>query len=306
MAVYKQEHFGLARKIVATMTCLSWYDVPHAVTSYEPDVTEFMEVCKKLNDGITDKSQKITVNTVMMKVICEGLKAAPILNCTLDYNRKLINGTLNFHDKVNISLPIMLKDGKMTTVNLHDMGDKSLTEMNEVINDTMRRMENSNINEAMYEVIVGDTLEGLRKGKVGQAINRGFSAIFGKQKLEHLKGAEKKAYYAIPATERLTKRDIEQGTITISNLGSVRRDHKGMCCLLEIIPPQVCAIAINAAQRRATVVKDEDGNEKIEARTIMPLTIVMDHRALDYGDFFPFFEKLDSIFANPEVILNWR
>ena len=306
MAIYKQEHFGLARKIVATETCLSWYNIPHAVLSYEADVTELMEVCKKLNEGITDKTKKITLNTVMMRIICEGLKAAPKLNCTLDYNRRLINGTLNYHDEVNISMPIVLKDGRMTTVNMHDMGKKSLTEMTEAVNDTMRRMQNSVINETMYEVIIGDTLDGLKKGKIGQAINRGFSAMLGKQKLEHMKGAEKKAYYAKPATERLTRHDIDQGTITITNLGSVRRQYKGMCMMLEIIPPQVCAIAINAAQKRPTVVTDENGNEKIETRTILPLTIAMDHRALDFGDFFPFFDTLDEVFAKPEIVLGWR
>ena len=47
-----------------------------------------------------------------------------------------------------------------------------------------------------------------------------------------------------------------------------------------------------------------DGEIKIG--TVMPLSICMDHRALDYGDIVPFFNKLDEIFAHPEIIQTWK
>ncbi len=50
---------------------------------------------------------------------------------------------------------------------------------------------------------------------------------------------------------------IEQGTITVSNLGSICRDWDGVCTLLEIIPPQVCAIAIGSLQKMPVVKNDE-------------------------------------------------
>lgn len=45
------------------------------------------------------------------------------------------------------------------------------------------------------------------------------------------------------------------------------------------------------AQKRPTVVTDENGNDKIEIRLILPITIAIDHRALDYGDVVPFMRK---------------
>ena len=87
MAIYKKEYFGIARKIVSNMTSESWEQIPHMSASYEADVTDFLKECKKLNAG---SSEKITINTVMMKVICEGLKAAPKMNTTLDFNRNLL------------------------------------------------------------------------------------------------------------------------------------------------------------------------------------------------------------------------
>ena len=261
MSVYKKEYFKIARKIVSNMTSESWEQIPHTTASYEADVTELMKYYKKLNEGVTDPADKITVNTLALKIICEGLKAAPKMNTTLAFSRRLVRGTLRYHDTIDISMPMILKTGEMMTVNMHDMGNKSLLEMTHAIADTVRRANNSDMNEVMFEV---------------------------------------------PVEDRLTKHDIEQGTTTISNLGSVYTGQKGECFLLEIIPPQTTAFAVNAIQDRPAVVTDGSGNKKIEIRQIMPITVAIDHRALDYGDCVPFFKRLDEIFAAPQIILTWR
>lgn len=307
MAIIKKERFGIARKIVSNMTSESWQDIPHAMMSYEADVTDFLPICKKLNEGVTDKSKKITINTVIMKVICEGLKAAPKMNCTLHFEKRLVRGTLTYHDTIDISMPTILKTNEMMTITMHDMGNKTLSEMTAHINDKIRRANNSDMNEVMFEVSLANTLTGLKNGHVVQTINRLIgSKMPGKHQVHTLHGKAKKEYYAIPETERLTRYDIEQGTTTISNLGSIYREQKGLCMLLEIIPPQTTAFAINAVQKKATVVKDKNGNEKIEIRQILPISIAIDHRSLDYGDCLPFLKKLDEIFANPEIILTWK
>ncbi len=306
MALVKEEHFGIARKIVSNMTSESWETIPHATVTYEPDVTELFKVCKKLNEGCTDKSKKITINTVMLKIICEGLKAAPKMNTHLVFNRKLVRGCLKYFDNIDISMPMVLPSGEMMTINMHDMGTKTLSQMTDAINDSIRRAKNSDMNEVMFEVSMDNTLQGLKQGKILQAIRRLYGSKTGKHKVKTLSGQAKKEYYSIPTTERLTKHDIEQGTTTISNLGSIYREHKGLCALLEIIPPQTTAFAVNAAQKRPIVVTDENGNDRVESRLIMPITIAIDHRALDYGDIVPFMRRLDEIFANPEVILSWK
>lgn len=303
MAVYKTENFKIARKIVSNMTTESWNDIPHATMSYEADVTELLTECKKLN---SISKEKITVNTLMLKIICEGLKAAPKMNCTLEFNKKLVRGTLNYHDNIDISMPMILHTGEMMTVNMHDMGNKNLDEMTRAINDTARRANNSDMNEVMYEVSLDNTLTGLKHGKILQTLRRLYgSKMPGRHQVKTLKGKAKKEYYSISEKDRLTKHDIEQGTTTISNLGSIYRAQRGECFLLEIIPPQVSAFAVNAIQKKPIVTEDEFGSDKIEIRKILPITIAIDHRALDYGDVVPFFEKLDEIFSNPHMIFEW-
>ena len=295
MAKVKEEHFGIARKIVSNMTSESWETIPHATLTYEADVTELFKECKKLNEGVTDKSKKITINTVMLKIICEGLKAAPKMNTHLKFNRKLVRGKLIYFDHIDISMPMILPSGEMMTVNMHDMGNKTLTQMTEAINNTSMRAKGSDMNEVMYEVSLDNTLTGLKQGKVLQTIRRLIGSKTGKHKVKTLSGQAKKDYYSIPITKRLTKHDIEQGTTT-----------KGLCALLEIIPPQTTAFAINAAQKKPIVVTDENGNDKIEIRLVLPITIAIDHRALDYGDVVPFMRKLDEIFDNPAIIQSWK
>jgi len=306
MALSGEHHFGIARKIVSNMTSESWEQIPHATLTYEPDVTEFLKEYKKLNEGNTDKSTKITINTVMMKIICEGLKAAPKLNAHLDFNRKLVRGCLKTYDHIDVSMPMVLPNGEMMTINMHDMGSKTLTEMTAAINDSARRAKNTDLNEVMFEVSLDNTLTALKHGKIAQTVNRLYGSKTGKHKVKTLSGKAKKEYYAIPETERLTKHDIEQGTTTITNIGSIYRPFRGACALLEIIPPQVSAFAINATQKKALVRTNENGEDEIYIGYTMPLTIAFDHRAVDYGDAVPFFQKLDEIFADPSIIHNWK
>lgn len=306
MALSKTVHFGIARKIVSNMTSESWQNIPHATLTYEADVTDLMQEVKKLNAHCTEPEKKITLNTVMLKVICEGLKAAPSMNTHLQFNRRLVRGCLKYYDHIDISMPMVLPSGEMMTVNMHDMGEKTLTQMTAAINDTIRRAHNSDMNEVMFEVSLDNTLQGLRRGKLLQTANRLIGSKTGAHRVKTLSGAAKKKYYSIPVTDRLTKHDIEQGTTTISNLGSIYREHKGACALLEIIPPQTTAFAIDSIQKRAAVVTDENGKDTIAVRMILPITIAIDHRALDYGDVVPFMKRLDEIMADAAVIQSWK
>lgn len=299
ITVNKETHFGIARKIVSNMTSESWETIPHAVVTYKPEVTNFLEVLKDINKDAT-KETKISVNTAMLRIIVEGLKACPKLNSHIEFNRKLVRGNVKEIEEINISMPMVLASGEMMTINLHDMHKQNMGEMRDTIADASRRANNSYMNEVMFEVSLDNTLTGLKQGKIFQTINRLVGSKTGKHKVKTLKGKAKREYYSIPENDRLTKHDIEQGTITVSNLGSICRNWDGDCTLLEIIPPQVCAIAIGAIQK-TPVVK----NDNIEIGAKLPLTIAFDHRALDMGDVTPFIDKLNEIFANPQTIKEW-
>lgn len=298
-------HFGIQRKIVANMTAESWETIPHVTYNYEPDVTEFMIEYKRINENCAPED-KITLNTVMLKVIVEGLKADPAMNAHIQFDRKFVRGEIHTFEDINISMPMVLPNGEMMTINLHNFENKNLNQMVDYIADVNRRVKNTNLNEVMFDVSFDNTLTALKQGKVKQTIYRLIGSKTGKHKVKTLSGKAKRQYEAIPETDRLTKEDIEQGTITVSNIGSTYRQQRGETCLLEIIPPQVCAIAVGAVQDKPVVVTNEAGEKEIAIRQVMPLCIAFDHRALDFGEIVPFLKKLDSIFEEPEIIHTWR
>ena len=249
---------------------------------------------------------KITLNTLMLKIIVEGLKADPAMNAHIDFDRKLVRGEIHTFEDINISMPMVLPNGEMMTINLHNFENKNLNQMADYIKDVNRRVANTNLNEVMFDVSLDNTLTALKHGKIKQTIYRLIGSKTGKHKVKTLSGKAKKEYEAIPEKDRLTKRDIEQGTITVSNIGSTYRQQRGSTCLLEIIPPQVTAFAVGAVQDKPVVVTNEFGKKEVEARQVLPICIAFDHRALDFGEIVPFIKRLDEIFEAPEIIHTWR
>lgn len=295
-------HFGIQRKIVANMTSESWRTIPHCTYVYEADVTSFLQACRRRN---ARHAQHATLNTILLKVICEGLKAAPILNAHLTFQRRLVRGRIDTFENIDISMPMILPGGEMMTVKLPDCGSKSLDELTQAVGDIRRRAENTDFSQAMYDVSLQNTLNGLKHGRVLQAAFRLLGSKTGRHRVRTLHGGAKRAYMAVPESERLTAEDLEQGTVTVSNLGSVYRAQTGQCTLLEIIPPQVAAFAIGAVQERPSVVHWADGTKEIGVRSILPITIAFDHRVCDFGDVAPFLKRLDEIFAAPSVVESW-
>ncbi len=297
-------NFGIQRKIVANMTTESWETIPHAVYNYEPDVTEFMKEYRKLNLN-RGGAEKITINTLMLKVITEGLKAAPIMNSHIDYSRRLVRGRIKIFEDINISMPMLMPTGEMMTVNLHNFESKNLDEMTEYISDVTKRLQRTNVNEVMFEVSMDNTIKALKKGRILQTVFRLVGSKTGKYRVKTLTGKDKREYRSIPETHRLTKKDIEQGTVTVSNIGSIYRG-QGSVGLLEIIPPQLCAFGIGAVYDKPVVITDENGEKRIEIRQVLPICIAFDHRALDFGEALPFIKRLDDIFENPHQIHSWN
>ena len=299
MRIAKTEHFGIQRKIVANMTSESWRETPHISYMYEADVTELYALYKEMNSDYPDK---VTFNTLVLKIITEGLKACPAMNAHIRFNRRLVRGEIKTFENINISMPMIFPDGKMMTVNLRNFENRNLDEMTEYIRDVHMRAENTNLDEALFSVSLRDTVKELKGGHIIKTAYRLVGSKTGRYRVRTLHGREKREYDAIPHTRRLTARDLEQGTVTVSNIGSVYPGQRGFLSLLEIIPPQVCAFGIGAVQKKAVVTEDD----RIEARRILPICIAFDHRALDFGETVPFMKRLDEIFFQPGIIFQWR
>lgn len=302
MTVTNTEYFGIQRKIVANMTSESWQSIPHVCYNAEIDFSNISHELNVLN-AKRKNEDRFSVNTVVLKMLCEGLKAAPQMNAHISFNKRLVRGKVDTIEEINISMPAILPNGKMMTLNLRDFGNKDLDEMTFYINDLLRKAQNTNLDEAMFEVSFIDTLKEIKKGKIAKAFCRLIGSKLGSHRIKTLSGRERKEYLSIPKTDRLTFRDLEQGTVTVSNIGSLYKEQAGQMTLLEIVPPQVAAFGVGALTDKPYVFKNDRGEKEIGIKTVLPVCIAFDHRALDFGDIIPFIKRLDEISRSPEVIL---
>lgn len=264
--------------MVAAMTSESWEHIPHAVFTYEAHVETLLAVLK-------EHPEHITVNTAMLKLIAESLQAAPTMNGHIHYRRRLVSGEITLLPHVDASVPVKFPGGFMITVTLRNLEEKTMTEIGADMTDILRRAALTNMEEVMYDVSIHNTLQELTHLRLFKALGRLIGALVDRKRLRTLSAKERKVYRQIPENERLTRRDLEPGTITVTNLGSLYREWNGTCTLLEIIPPQLCAIALNAIR---------DG--------VLPLTIAFDHRALDADDIFPFMRRMDELLSSPDSL----
>ena len=301
LTIHKSDIFDINRRITAHATSSGWGTTPHATYLYEPDITEFYTYYQTHRQRLED-GHPITFTVVMLKAIAEALKVTPKLNALLQYNRRTKVGTHHHIKEISITVPFLLPDKRMITPSIHNAGEKTLKEIAASLSDIKRRVENTDIDAMQYVVAKHEIIDHLKHFNLG-AIRQILHTKVGRNKL-HLNKKRIKDYLGIPDKDKITAHDIFNTSVLVSNLGSVFRQQRGGITLLDLISPQVFAVAINAIQDRVGVYT-ESGEQKMGIRKILPLSLTIDHRALDGADFIPFQDHLDRIFSQPTILNEW-
>lgn len=268
------EKFSIERKIISYMTTKSWQNIPHVSYMYEPDITNFIDEFQKLK-AENNSLKNVSINSLMLKVFSEGLKFAPKLNAHISYNHNTGEGEIRTIKDINVNMPWILPSGKMMTISINNIEKLSLYEINKHIKDLSQKISNM------------DT----------QSLFKFFSDKIDYNVIDNI----------ISGEHKISKGDkgelpLKIGTITISNIGSIYKEQRGAIALLDIIPPQVCAIGFGAILEKPGVYIDENGEKAIGIRKVLPICLAFDHRALDFGEVIPFIKKLDNIFENPDIL----
>jgi pyruvate dehydrogenase E2 component (dihydrolipoamide acetyltransferase) len=293
--------FNLQRRMVAYITAKSWQNVPHVSYLYEPDITDFYEKFKLLADEKKGPEHRLSLNTIMLKVIIEGLKSAPELNALIEYHQRKADGRLLVCEDINISVPWLLPDGRMITPVIFNSGSMSLDGLSEAVNELGQKIAHTDIDELINQAIAADTLKELRRCNLS-VIPR---ILFNFRQIKSLAGKNKSKTRSISGSECLTDKDLTGGTVTVSNIGSLYKQQKGYFGLLEIIPPQIFVVGLGAVLEKPGVYMGVDGHNTIGIRKILPMCLVFDHRAVDFNALVPFIQQLDEIFAKPGVMDSW-
>jgi len=154
----------------------------------------------------------------------------------------------------------------------------------------------------LYRVAVSILIEEIKKGHLLKAVSALLGMILDKSKPNK---KDFKEYDKIPLNDKIIPADLQPGTITMSNFGSVCRGLNGFVGILDIAPPQVFAIGIGSIQEKPGVIKNESNEKSIGIRKIIPLCLVFDHRALNFGEIVPFIQKVEYIFEHSELLRDW-
>lgn len=256
----------LQRRLVAYKTYAAWQEIPHVAYSYEPDATEFFQQFSRLKQELREKGVALSMNTVLLKAIALALKEAPVLNSRFVYDPQQHSGEVFSNDVINLGVPWLLPDGKMITLTVYDAGRQSLAEIAGQIDGIRRKVEQTDFNRLFL--------------------------------------AAARPSESFDPAGGLSPADIESGTVTVSNIGSICRS-PGKFSLLEILPPQVFAVGISALQEKPGLYVNEAGEKTIGIRKMLPMCLAFDHRVLDFSDLSPFLSRLDQIFQSPEEIYHW-
>ena len=290
--------FNIYRKAVAYKTTESWQSVPHAVVQADLDVTEVVGWVERAKKHPAYADAPLTLNTVMLKIIAEGLKASPHMNAHIRYNPRNTVGELIVYDDINMAIPFMTDEARMVTPVLKQVGKKPLPQLCADMVDLRRRVANTNFDLLLVEIGREDTIAQLKQGRFG-VLRRVYANLYGPKRLKLPSKAERRAYKQVPEKDRLTPRDVVTATTLVTNIGSVLRRFPARITLIEVIPPQVTAFGLGAARKQSAVVENESGKDEIVPRWVMPLTVAADHRAFDFTEAMGCAERLTQLCGQP-------
>jgi len=225
---------------------------------------------------------RLTINSLMLKIIAEGLKKSPEMNAHVQYSRRTGVGHVLLHDEINIATPFKAACGRMITPVIKGVERMTLLDVCRGMDDLKRRVANTHVDLLLLEAAHDDTWKRVRQGQLWMVLRRLWANFVGRDRVTLPSRQVAAAYYQKPAADRINVADLLSATILVSNIGSAMRELPGCFVLLEIIQPQTVAIGLAAIQKKPLVITDEEGQETIAVRQVLPMTICFDHRAMDF------------------------
>lgn len=295
--IAEKYYFDIQRRVVSHKTLEAWETIPHVSFSIDLDVGNVFDFVRAIASDQEFDGLKLSFNTVILKIVAEGLKKSPEMNAHIYYDTTTSIGEMRLMKDINIAIPMITDSHRMLTPVLMHVDRLSLREMCVEMETLRRRANNTNIELLMYEAALRDTRHKLLRGNL-MVLWRLYKNLVSKAKIALPSRKAKREYAKIPATERLVADDLLNGTVICSNVGSVMPKLKAQVAMLMVIAPQTTAFCIPAARKQPVIVQ-EDGKDTIAIRQILPLTICFDHRAMDFEHVTGFISRVLELCDNP-------
>lgn len=295
----KIEYFNLKTRVSGNVLVNAQRTIPAAIYVYEADITKFYNEYQKLKE---ECGYPLSFNTLMMRLLAEGLKVAPRLNAHLEYNHTASCGRLIVKKHIDVAMPIFMDGGITFPVKVRAIEDKSLKEIADQIADIMRRMDKTDVDGLLFDLIQQRMLGFMLKGKVVSTFAQIASGFVGKYSVTSAADIFKKR---VKDPESLSMYDFNEGTVCFTNTGTLCRELYGHISYGPLLYPQVFMLGISNIKEVDYPFRNEKGEVDIGTKKMLPITLVFDHRLGGFGDVIPLVKKFEEVFANPEVIHEW-
>ena len=295
-------YFDIQRRVVANKTLEGWLEAPHVSLLLEMEVDPVLDWVRAAKTDPAFEGVRVTMNAVLLKLVADALRAAPEMNAHVSYGPQSAVGKVTCFEEVNIAVPFRSTDSRMITPVVRDVAAKSLAAVCSAMEDLARRAANTNVDLLLRKAAVGDTVRRLLMCDV-RVLWRIYANFIGPRRLPSVSPEEKRRWEATPPEERLTPENLFSATVLVSNIGSTTpRNCPISVPLLDLIEPQTTAIGLGSI-RRQPVARLVDGEERVVVRSILPMTIIADHRALDLEHALPYIEKINAYCLDPAQAL---
>ena len=295
----KIEYFKIKGGASGNVLSNAQKNIPAGGYNYEADITKFWEEFQKLKK---DCGYNLMFNTIMIKVLAEGLKVAPRLNAHMNYNHTASCGRLIIKPNIDVAVPLLLESGETFPVKVRNVEKRTLKETQEEFDRLMRTLKTTDTDRVLFDVVLQRIIGFILKGKFISTAAQIATGYVGKYKVAKLSGLFEHAPHDDTS---LQIDDLNEGTVCLTHLGSLDHGLTGNVTYAPILYPQVFIMCICAIQDKQYVFKNEKGEIEIGTKKVLPINLMFDHRIGGFNDVVPFIKKLDEIFTNPEVIKEW-
>lgn len=301
----KIEYLTIRDRLTSNVLVNSQREIPGTACSYEADITKLWEEYCKLKD---ECDYHLTFNSLMIKILVEGLKAAPRLNAHFEYNHRSSSGRLIIKKHIDVAMAVCLQSGETFQVKLHRLEDKTLKETALQAEEVKEKLQHTRLKSVMFNVARQRMLGLAVKGNILSTFSQFVSAYFGKAKIAKFSNLFKKKYYSNSGNKRpdgLKVDDFTEGTVCYTNWGTLYDKLDVNITYIPPLYPQVFLFGTGKVADKCCVFEEENGEFRMGKKKVLPLTMVFDHKIGGAADLMPFIKKLDEIFENPEIIRQW-
>lgn len=295
----KVEHFSLRNRVSGYILTKAQQNAPTAGYNYEADITRFWEEFQNLKENC---NYSLSFNTIMMKVLVEGLKVAPKLNAHIKFNTTSSCGTLVMKKHIDIAMPVVLDNGETFPVKVKEAENKTLEELAEQINELLRRLKQTDVDKVLFDVITQRTVGLMLSGAVVPTVAQTVTGYVGKHKVAKFKDL----FHPAPKDGSMLFMDeLNEGSVCLTNWGVLYDGLNGNVTYTPLLFPQTFLMAMGGVKDTEYAFRNEKGEVDIGTKKLLPITLMFDHRIGAFNDVMPFIKKLDEIFQNPEIMREW-